>query len=181
MSRRPLLVLLFAALVVGAAGAVTLGHAREAADLRDERDEREEVRRLAGRFGEAYLSYDFQDVDASAARVLELVTEAFAADFEATRAPGIEAVFADIQTTTVARTTDVYVGDVGESSAQAYVVVDVEADNAASGPQTLRGLAFLVSIRREDGAWKVDGVAPPPAPAVDGGPTTTTATSSAAG
>jgi type II secretory pathway pseudopilin PulG len=175
-----LLLLLVAVLLVGVAGAVVLGSAQDASDLRDERDDREEVQRLAGAFGEAYLSYDFQDVDASGDRVLALVTEAFAADFEDTRAPGIEAVFATIETTTVARTTDVYVGDIGEDTAQAYVIVDVDASNDTAGQQTLRGLSFLVSMAREDGEWKVDTVSPPPSPDVDGASSTTT-TSAVAG
>jgi hypothetical protein len=173
--------LLAAFVLVGVAGATALAFARDASEQRDERDDREEVRRLAGAFGEAYLSYDFQNVDASGDRVLALVTEAFAADFESTRAPGIEAVFADIETTTVARTTDVYIGDIGEATAQAYVIVDVDASNDAAGRQTLRGLSFLVTMAREDGEWKVDSVSPPPTPDVDGAATSTTTTSIAAG
>jgi Mce-associated membrane protein len=162
-----------AVLVVGAVAlAVTQG--RDADDLRAERDERREVARVAAAFGEAYLSYDFEDVDASSERVLALTTAAFAEDFEATRAPGIEAVFADIETSTRATTTDVYVGDIGEQSARALVVVDVEAESAAAGVQSMRNLSFVVLLERHDGTWLVDAVEPPPSPDVDGGSTTTT-------
>lgn len=172
MTRRPLVLLLVAVVLVGVAGAVTLGSSREASDLRSEADDRDEVRRLAGAFGEAYLSYDFEDVDASAARVLGLVTAAFAEDFEATRAPGIESVFATIQTTTVARTTDVFLGDVDDDTASAFVIVDVDAANDAAGQQTLHGLSFLVAMKREGGEWRVDSVSPPPSPDIDGEPVT---------
>ena len=60
--------------------------------------------------------------------MVALATEAFAEDFEETRAPGIEAVFADLKTSTKATTTEVFVSDVGDTSARAIVVVDVAAD-----------------------------------------------------
>lgn len=162
--------LMIAALAV--AVLVALTQAGRASDLRAERAERREVTRVAAAFGEAYLSYDFQDVAASGDRVLALVTDRFAADFEQTRVPGIEAVFADIETTTTATTTEVFVSDIGDSTARAIVVVDVAAASAA-GNQSLRGLSFVAALVRQGDEWRVDAVEPPPSPEVDGATTTT--------
>ena len=165
------------ALAAGAALAVVVAvqQAGRADDLAAERDERREVATVAAAFGQAYLSYDFRDVAGSGDRVLELVTDAFAADFEQTRVPGIEAVFAEIETTTEATTKEVFVSDIGSGTARALVVVDVEAASTSAGSQSLRNLSFVVEMVREDGVWKVDSVEPPPAPDVSGpGATTTT-------
>ena len=126
------------------------------------------VARAASTFGEVYLSYDFDDPDGSGDRVLELVSPAFAEDFTTTRAPGIEELFANLRTTTEATTKEVFVGDVGDDSARALVVVDVVADSAASGTQELTNLTFVLDLVLVDGAWLVDEVAPAPQPDLSG-------------
>jgi hypothetical protein len=172
-----LLVLL--ALVALAAGAAALSKAGEADDLRDERADRREVARVAAAFGAAYLTYDFDDVEASSAAVTDLATEAFAESFAETSAPGIEELFATLQTSTVATTDEVFVGDVGDGRARALVVVDVAASSTAS-EQQLSDLSFVLDLVELDGVWRVDAVAPAPQadigdPGAEGGsaPTTT--------
>ena len=170
-----LLVLL--ALLALAAGAAALSKAGEADDLRDERADRREVARVAAAFGAAYLTYDFDDVEASSAAVTDLATEAFAESFAETSAPGIEELFATLQTSTVATTDEVFVGDVGDGRARALVVVDVAASSTAS-EQQLSDLSFVLDLVELDGEWRVDAVAPAPQadigdPGGAGAPTTT--------
>jgi hypothetical protein len=149
------------ALVALAAGAAALSKAGEADDLRDERADRREVARVAAAFGAAYLTYDFDDVEASSAAVTDLATEAFAESFAETSAPGIEELFATLQTSTVATTDEVFVGDVGDGRARALVVVDVAASSTAS-EQQLSDLSFVLDLVELDGEWRVDAVAPAP-------------------
>ncbi len=167
--RRPLLLLLVAVVLVGVAGAVVLGSARDASDLRDERDDREEVQPAGRR-----LRRGVPELRLPGRRCVRR-PGAGAGDRGVRRRlrgrpgrRGSRRSSPHIETTTVARTTDVYVGDIGEETAQAYVIVDVDAANDTAGQQTLRGLSFLVSMAREDGEWRVDSVSPPPTPDVDG-------------
>lgn len=160
-----------AALLVAAAvaaGAVAVAKTGDASRLEDERDARREVAAASATFGEVYLTYDFDDVDASSDRVLELVTPDFAEDFADTRAPGIEELFASLETSTQATTTEVFVGDVTDDIARALVVVDVDASSTASGTQTLTDLTFVLDLERIDGAWLVANVAPAPQPDIEG-------------
>ena len=163
--------------LVVAAGAFGVARWLEARDLRAERSDRREVAGVAAAFGEAYLTYDFSDVEASSAAVRALATDAFAAGFEETSAPGIQELFASNQTTTVATVEEVFVGDVDDGRARALVVVDVSAASSASGTQRLSDLSFVLDLVRDDGRWLVSAVAPAPRPDISdpaGGPTTTT-------
>lgn len=131
-------------------------------------DARRDVTTAASTFGEVYLSYDFEDPDRSGDRVLELVSPAFAEDFESTRAPGIEKLFSNLGTTTAATTKEVFVGDLTDDTARALVVVDVVANSDASGNQELTDLTFVLELVRVDGRWLVDNVVPAPQPDITG-------------
>ena len=150
------------------AALVAVGKSGDVSRLEDEQDARRQVAASAATFGEVYLTYDFDDVDASSGRVVELVTPEFAEDFADTRAPGIEELFANLETSTRATTTEVFVGDVTDDTARALVVVDVDASSAASGTQRLTDLTFVLDLERIDGAWLVANVAPAPQPDIDG-------------
>lgn len=174
----PLATAVLAVLALGAVVAAVL-QAGDASDLRDERSDRREVQRVASAFGVAYLSYDFDDVDASSEAVRALATDAFAAGFEETSAPGIQELFASNQTRTTATVEEVFVGDVSDGRARALVIADVEASSSASGKQRLSGLAFVLDLVVEGGEWRVSAVVPAPRPEITGPggePTSTTTT-----
>jgi Mce-associated membrane protein len=158
------------ALVLGllATVGVTWAQVGRAQDAEDDLAARDEVAAAASVFGEVYLSYDFDDPDRSGDRVLELVSPAFAEDFERTRAPGIEELFSNLGTTTSASTTQVFVGDVGDDAATALVVVDVVARSEASGTQELTDLTFVLELVRDGDRWLVDDVVPAPQPDLAG-------------
>lgn len=155
-------------LVLVAAVVVAVLQTGRASDLEDDLDARSEVATVASTFGEVYLSYDFDDPEGSGDRVLELVSPDFAEDFETTRAPGIEELFANLGTTTDATTTEVFVGDLTDDSARALVVVDVVATSDASGTQQLTDLTFVLELVRVDGRWLIDNVVPAPQPDLTG-------------
>jgi hypothetical protein len=154
--------------LVAALGAWALAQQGRVDDLDAEVQARADVAAAAATFGEVYLTYDFDDLEASGDRVLELATPDFAEDFAATRAPGLEELFANLETTTVATTTEVFVGDLAGSTARALVVVDVDADSEASGRQQLTDLTFVLDLVELDGTWLVDRVTPAPQPDLTG-------------
>jgi hypothetical protein len=143
-----------------------ISKAQDADDLQAQLDDHQEVQLVAAAFGEAYLTYDASDVRASDEAILALASDTFAADFADNRAPGIEELFAGLDTQTEATTTEVFVGDVSAGKARALVVVDVVAQSSASDTQTLSDLSFVLDLVEEDGTWKVDAVAPAPQPDV---------------
>lgn len=142
----------------------------EASDANAELDDASEARRVGAEFGEAYLSFDTDDVDGATDRLLSLATEAFAAEFESTRAPSIEELFAAGDTVTRASVRDVFAGEVDGDRTRALVVVDIDA-SGPEGEQRLVGLSFVLEMVRTDSGWLVDAVGPAPFPEVVGGPT----------
>jgi Mce-associated membrane protein len=179
--RGPWLVAAVLLAAVVAVGAMAVAKTSDVTRLEDERDARREVAAAAATFGEVYLTYDFDDVEASSNRVVELVTPEFAEDFADTRAPGIEELFANLETSTEATTTEVFVGDVTDDAARALVVVDVDASSTASGTQTLTDLTFVLDLERIDGDWLVANVAPAPQPDIEGDTPASTTTTAPAG
>lgn len=170
--RRPRLAFILVPLVALAAVSVALAALgwSEASDANAELDERAEARRVAAEFGEAYLSFDTDDVGGVTDRLLSLATEAFADEFASTRAPSIEELFAAGDTVTRASVQDVFAGELDGDRTRALVVVDIDA-SGPEGEQRLVGLSFVLEMVREDSRWLVDAVGPAPFPEVVGGPT----------
>jgi len=169
--RRPRWALILVPLVALAAVSVVLAALgwSEASDANAQLDEASDARRVAAEFGEAYLSFDTDDVDGATDRLLTLATETFADEFESTRAPSIEELFAAGDTVTRASVQDVFAGEVDGDRARALVVVDIDA-SGPEGEQRLVGLSFVLEMVREDSRWLVDAVGPAPFPEVVGGP-----------
>ncbi|MDE0805145.1 MAG: hypothetical protein OSA99_17705 [Acidimicrobiales bacterium] len=168
---RPRLMLLLIPLVALAAVAATLAALgwNEASDANAELEDAARARRVATEFGEAYLSFDTDDVDGATDRLLSLASEDFAAEFESTRAPSIEELFSAGDTVTTASVQDVFAGELDGDRTRALVVVDIDA-SGPEGDQRLVGLSFVLEMVREDSAWLVDAVGPAPFPEVVGGP-----------
>lgn len=169
--RRPRLALILIPLVVLAAVSVALAALgwSEASDANAELDDAAGARRVAAEFGEAYLSFDTDDVDGATDRLLALATKRFSDEFESTRAPSIEELFAAGDTVTQASVQDVFAGEVEGDRTRALVVVDIDA-SSPEGQQRLVGLSFVLEMVREDSRWLVDAVGPAPVPEVVKGP-----------
>jgi hypothetical protein len=175
---RGLLVVAVLALVVAvAAAALAIGQTGEIDDLRAERDDRREVARVAAAFGEAYLTFDYQDADATVDAIRDYVTEAFASAFADRREP-LRDSFETLQTSTVATADEVFVGDVEGDEARALVILDVDLSSAAIGQQELVGFSIIVDLVEEDGGWRVDRQRYAPQPDIAGGAPTATTTPS---
>lgn len=169
--RRPRTALLLVPLVALAAVSVVLAALgwSEASDANAELDAASEARQVAAEFGEAYLSFDTDDVDGATDRLLNLATKTFADEFKSTRAPSLEELFAAGDTVTQASVQDVFASEVDGDRARALVVVDIDA-SGPEGEQRLVGLSFVLEMVREDSRWLVDAVGPAPFPEVVGGP-----------
>jgi hypothetical protein len=117
----------------------------------------EDVRAAAGRFAEVFNTYDYQDLDAHRAGVLDLATGSFRQEyddaFEEVTGPLITRSKASQQ----AFVRDVYVSTVDEERAQAVVTIDITHTGAA-GSRTLRDVYELYTFVEVGGRWKVDQV-----------------------
>jgi hypothetical protein len=177
---RGLLLLALGALVVAvAAAALAIGQSGEIDDLRTDRDDRRDVARVASSFAETYMTVDYDDVDATSTSLDDLVTEAFAAAFSERREP-LRDSFAELETSTVATTDEVFVGDIEGDSARAFVILDIELTSTATGPQQLEDFSIVVDLLKVDGEWRVDRQRAAPQPDVGGAASTTTPTTAPA-
>jgi hypothetical protein len=169
--RRPRLAFILVPLVALAAVSVALATIgwNEASDANAELDDAAAARRVAAEFGEAYLSFDTDDVKGATDRLLKLATQTFADEFKSTRAPSIEELFAGGDTVTRASVQDVFAGELDGDRTRALVVVDIDA-SGPEGDQRLVGLSFVLELVREDSTWLVDAVGPAPFPKVVGDP-----------
>jgi hypothetical protein len=158
-----------AVVVAVVASVLALTKAQQVGDLTTQRDDRAAIVQVSGRFGAAYLSFDFEHAEVSGKAVRALATPRFAASYTAQSAPGIQQLFTSRQTTTKATTTAVFVGPVTSDKARALVVVDVTATSPADGQQRLDDVSFLLDLDHTKAGWRVDKVARAPQPALADG------------
>jgi len=117
----------------------------------------DEVRRAAGAFGEALVTYDYHDPEAHRDAVLALSTGSFREEYEGAFDEGLSEVITEVEAVSTGFAKDVYVSEIGEADAQAIVVLDVEVDGVA-GARTQRDLYVRLTFLEVDGEWKVDQV-----------------------
>lgn len=117
----------------------------------------DEVRRAAGTFGEALLTYDYQDPEAHRDQVLALSTGSFRQEYEEAFDAGLGPMISGAEAVSRGVAKDVYVSELGEADAQAIVVLDIEITGIA-GPRTLRDFYVRLTFVEVKGEWKVDQV-----------------------
>ena len=120
-------------------------------------DRLEAVQQAAGTFGEALVTYDYEDPEAHRDAVLELSTGSFRDEYEDAFDQGLSAVITEVKARSTGFAKDIYVSELGESDAQAIVVLDVDVDGVA-GPRTQRDLYVRLTFVEVDGEWRVDQV-----------------------
>ena len=125
-------------------------------ELDEERSSRRDVADVAGRFSEAILTFDADDLEATKERVLSLSTGDFADEFEASFG-GLAEMVETASSSARATVQDVFVGDVADGEATVITVVDLAADGR-SGPRTVADTYLRLSLVRVEGEWRVDGV-----------------------
>ncbi len=174
--RSPVLVLAVSLAILFGLAAAVLGVVAASRGGGDER--LDDIRRAAGTFGEALVTYDFQDPDAHRDAVLALSTGSFREEYEDAFDEGLAQVITEVEATSTGFVKDVYVSEVDEERAQAIVVVDIEHTGTA-GPRTLFDVYFRLTFVQVGGEWKVDQVTDlnfdtGPTPAAPGDSTTST-------
>jgi hypothetical protein len=123
----------------------------------DEDERQVELRRAAGRFGEALVTYDFDDPEAHRDTVLELSTGSFSEEYEDAFDAGLGQLITEVEAVSKGTVKDVYLSELGEADAQAIVVLDVEITGVA-GPRTMRDVYIRLTFVEVAGEWKVDQV-----------------------
>lgn len=145
------------ALLFVGASAVALVQWRRADDLRAGEDERRAVASAAGRFGQALLSYDFDDLTTARGRVLALATDRFAKEYTTAFTGGLDDAITKLQARSQASVRDVYVTDVIGDSARAVVTLDSEVRSTAGTRRTVSSYLDMTLVR-QGGRWRIDTV-----------------------
>ncbi len=155
-SRSPALVLAVSLAVVFGSAAAVFG-ILAVGDDGDSSGRVADLRRAAGEMGEAFFTYDHQDLDAHLSRVLALSTGSFRNEYEEEFERGLRDLIVQLQSSSTGFVKDVYVSEIDEETAEAIVVLDVDQDGTG-GPRTVFDVYALLTFVEVDGEWKVDQV-----------------------
>lgn len=150
------LVLVLVVLLAAATG-VAVWQALEARSLAAAATEQRRVATVASQMGEALLSYDHDDLDASEAAVLALASPDFAEEYSDAFEDGLAAAIADLEATAEGTVTSTYVEHAFAREARAIVVVDAVVTSTA-GTRTLEQAYLEMPLVQVDGEWRVDGI-----------------------
>lgn len=138
-----------------------------------EQDRGDDIRAVAGQFTAALLTYDFEQLDASKDRVLDLSTGNFKRQYEQAFTGGLDVLLKETKARSEATVTDVYLGEVADHTATAIVVADALAEGTAGSRRTISSYIQLELVK-VGGRWRVDGVTNLNFGQGTGGETTTT-------
>lgn len=119
--------------------------------------ERLEVARTASALVEALLTFDHAEPDVQRDRVLALATGEFASQFEDAYDSFLRTFITESRTTSAARITDVFVGEIAGDRAEAIVVFDQILTDASGARSAVDQYVRLSLVRTPDG-WRVDGL-----------------------
>jgi Mce-associated membrane protein len=126
-------------------------------ELAAERDDRQEIERVSGELAAALLTYDFEDLDASRDRVLARSTGKFRKEYEDAFESGLRTLLTETKATSRGTVTDIFVGDIEDSTASSIVVANAVADGT-SGRRASLASYIQLDLVEVDGRWRVDGV-----------------------
>ena len=118
---------------------------------------RRDIQTVAGAFGQALLTYDFNDLNAARTSVLALATQSFGQQYTTAFTGGLDVAITKLQASSKATIDSVYVADVLSDTAKAIVTLDSEVHSSAGTRRTI-GSYLDLTLKREDGKWKVDTV-----------------------
>lgn len=120
-------------------------------------DAEADLRRTAGQFGEALVTYDHRDPDAHRDTVLGYATGSFREEYEDAFDQGLSQIITEVEAVSSGFVKDVYLTEVDRGQASAVVVVDIEHDGTA-GPRTIYDIYFRLTMVLVEDEWKVDQV-----------------------
>lgn len=141
--------------VATVAGVAALWSSR--ADLASEIDRRDDVDAVAGRFAEALLTYDHDDLAASRDAVTDLATDRFAAEYADAFDTGLGVQIEALEAVSSATVREVFVARSEGDTARAIVIADSEIVSSA-GSRGAVGTYLDMTLVRLDGRWRVDDV-----------------------
>lgn len=168
-------------LAVVALAALSLGLAVLAAvSASSNKDDEAAIRRTAGAFGTAILTYDYKDLPGWKRSVLGLSTGVFKKQFESYSA-SLGKIFVDTKNTSDVRDLTIFLNDVDKNGASAIVVVKTITGGVSGQGRSVTAYLQLDMVHTGNG-WLVDGLtnlnlggAPTAAATTTTAPTTTTA------
>jgi hypothetical protein len=115
------------------------------------------VRKVAGDFGAATLTYDYRDLKPFERRMRANATGSFKRQLT-DGLPGLEALITQLKSVSEATVKQVYVSDVEAHSASALVVVEARAKNGDAPERTLDAAYVELELVKAGGRWLVAGV-----------------------
>ena len=129
-----------------------------AADRRDDR-RRDDVAEVAARLALSFVTYDYRDLDSSIQRVRRDATDGFFREYERFMQNEGGSLLERTQAQSKATVDDVFLGDIGDGSASAFVVLTVTRQGL--GAQAPAAGAYLrLQLTQVDGKWLVEKVNP---------------------
>jgi Mce-associated membrane protein len=147
--------IVIAALGVGLVFTTTLSAIewRSANDLHQADSRRHTAAATAAEFGTALFTYDYNDLAAAKARILRLVTPAYAKGYDASSAVE-QATITRLKARQTAKASGVFLSDVVKDHVAAIVVLNSSLQSAGGNRNSVTYLD--VALVRQGSAWKVN-------------------------
>jgi Mce-associated membrane protein len=130
---------------------------RRAGDLRHTESLRRTAASTAANFGVALYSYDYNDLAAAKAKVLQYASPAYAKGYAATSPPQQETIVR-LKAKESAKAAGVFLTDVVGGRVAAVVILDTTLQSAAGNRTSISYLD--VALLRQGSTWKVDTAKP---------------------
>jgi Mce-associated membrane protein len=126
---------------------------RRASDLRQADSRRQAAAMTASQFGTALFTYDYNDLAAAKARIVRLVTPAYAKGYDAS-SPAEQATITRLKARQTAKASGVFLTDVVKDHVAAVVVLNSSLQSAGGNRNSVTYLD--VALVRQGSAWKVN-------------------------
>jgi hypothetical protein len=115
------------------------------------------VRRVAGQFGAAALTYDYKDLKPFEQRMRANATGTFRRQL-GDGLTGLETLIREAKSQSEATVKQIYVGEVEAHAASAVVEVEARAKNGDAAVRTLPAAFIELQLVKAGGHWLIDGV-----------------------
>jgi hypothetical protein len=117
----------------------------------------EAIRRVAGGFGDAALTYDYRDLRPFRAGMNAQATGAFKRQLR-DGLGGLEALITELKSRSEATVKDIYVSEVNGNSASAIVVADARVQSGDAAARTAPGVSIELQLVKAGGHWLIADV-----------------------
>lgn len=124
-------------------------------DLQAEVDREREIAQAASDFTAAVLTYDFTDVDASAAAIEELSTENFIEEYREGFQGNLRALIVESEARSTARVDEIFVNRTTGDTARVISIATADVRSAAQSRAEVTSFIDLAMVRI-DGKWLVN-------------------------